>query len=75
MRNQQEPRCGSCGGVIGAFEHEVHEALDAIYAGIEDARGDFPEVHEDDIAHDITVSICSLYAPLVATAVRRRMGF
>ena len=73
MRNQVR-LCGSCGGEIGAFEHDVHEALDAIYAGIEDARGDFPEVAEDDIAHDITVSICSLYPPLVATAVRRRMG-
>lgn len=57
------------------FEAQVSEALAAVETGVADARGDFPEVGESDLYHEISGSIVTSYPAAVRAEVFRRLGF
>jgi hypothetical protein len=75
--------CQDCGGAGEVetppgdpdLEAQVEEAREAVETGVQDARGDFPEVGEDDLYHDIVLSVAAMYPPAVGAEVRRRLGF
>ena len=52
------------------FEHEVAEAL----LSIEDAKADNPEVGEDDVAHDVIISLSHNVPPVLRREFRERLG-
>jgi hypothetical protein len=60
---------------MSSFDELVAEALAAVELGVEDARGDFPDVHEDDLYHEIAMSVAAMYSPQVGAEVKRRLGF
>jgi hypothetical protein len=67
---------GRClGGGETPSEAEIREALDAVETGVRDARGDYPNVSEDDLYHEIAGSIAAQYGEEVGAEVRRRLGF
>jgi hypothetical protein len=58
-----------------SFEEQVAEALAAVETGVQDARGDFPDVHDDDLFYEIAMSVAAMYGPRVGAEVKRRLGF
>jgi hypothetical protein len=62
-------------GAAEQFDAQVAEALAAVETGVADARGDFPEVGESDLYHDVAGSIAAIYPAEVGAEVLRRIGF
>lgn len=56
-------------------EGMIAKMMEEISVGMEDARGDNPEVGEQDLAWEIMNSVCAGHSVEVHNEVRRRMGF
>jgi hypothetical protein len=57
------------------FNQAVLTALSEIEVGVEDAKGDFPDVNEDDLYHEIAQGVLLSYPYEVRKEVRFRLGF
>jgi hypothetical protein len=57
------------------FEEQVREALRDVETGVEDSRGDFPDLNDDDRYHEAVIAATFGRPAAVANEVRRRFGF
>lgn len=57
------------------YGQTVDEVVEQIQAGINDAKGDHPDVGEDDIAYELTNNMTYGAPAAFKREVRGRMGF